>query len=235
MATKRATTKQPVALKKRTTRSKVDSSPSGPVDALMGKFVPDLPLLGVVRDMGRWADSMLNAAGAGARVASLVSPVLNSPATSASLKRAGVLLHDVRETAGLSIGDLGAAIDLKDATLLEHFEAGKVGLPFDVILRIAAVLGRNDPLPFVMRLLRESNPRLARTLEDLGIGKLVVHVGREREFVNLYRGKDALRSFSDAEFAAMLEIVDGALKLALAARHGARDGGKAGRAALPAG
>ena len=235
MVTRRAAARKPALQKAPPRRRKIGSGSSGPVDALMGKFVPDLPLLGVVRDMGRWADSMLNAAGAGARVASLVSPVLNSPATSASLKRAGALLHDVRETAGLSIGDLGAAIDLKDATLLEHFEAGKVALPFDVMLRIAAVLGRNDPLPFVMRLLRESNPRLARTLEDLGIGKLVVHVGREREFVNLYRGKDALRSFSDQEFAALLEIVEGALKLALVARHGARDGGKARRAVQPAG
>ena len=230
MVTRRAAARKPVSQKAPSRRGKVGSRSSGPVDALMGKFVPDLPLLGVVRDMGRWADSVLNAAGAGARVASLVSPVLNSPAASASLKRAGALLHDVRETAGLSVGDLGAAIDLKDATLLEHFEAGKVALPFDVILRIAAVLGRNDPLPFVMRLLRESNPRLARTLEDLGIGKLVVHVGREREFVNLYRGKDELRSFSDEEFAALLEIVDGALKLALATRHGMLDDDKAPRA-----
>lgn len=194
---------------------------SGPVDSLMGKFVPDLPLLGMVRDLGRWADGMLASAGAGARMAGLVAPVIASPAAAASLTRAGALLHDVRETAGLSVNDLGAAINLKDASLLEHFEAGKVALPFDVILRIAGVLGRNDPVPFVMRLLRESNPRLAKTLEDMGIGKLVAHVGREREYVNLYRGRDELRGLSDEEFAAMLTIVDGALKLVLAARRGA--------------
>ena len=233
MANRRTATKKPAAPAK-PPRKRAGRASTGPVDTLMGKFVPNLPLLGMVRDLGRWADGMLTSAGAGARMASVVAPALASPAAAASLKRAGALLHDVRETAGLSVSDLGAAIDLKDATLLEHFEAGKVALPFDVILRIAGVLGRNDPVPFVMRLLRESNPRLAKTLEDMGIGKLVAHVGREREFVNLYRGRDELRGLSDEEFAAMLEIVDGALKLVLAARRGAGAAGRA-RKSTPAG
>ena len=210
--------RKPAAKKPAAARARVTDKPTGPVDSLMGKFVPDLPFLGMVRDLGRWADGMLATAGAGAKVAGLVTPVINHPATSASLKRAGELLHDVRETAGLSVQDLGAAINLNDATLLEHFEAGKVALPFDVILRIAAVLGRNDPIPFVMRLLRESNPRAARALEDMGIGKLLAHVGREREFVNLYRGRDELRKLSDAEFTALLDVVDSALDMALATR-----------------
>lgn len=217
-AAKPVTQKKPAARKRATVRGRAAEKSTGPVDALMGKLVPDLPFLGMVRDLGRWADGMLATAGASAKVAGLVSPVINHPATSASLKRAGELLHDVRETAGLSVQDLGAAINLNDATLLEHFEAGKVALPFDVILRIAAVLGRNDPIPFVMRLLRESNPRAAKALEDMGIGKLLAHVGREREFVNLYRGRDELRTLSDTEFAALLGVVDSALDMALAAR-----------------
>lgn len=223
MATRRTASKKPTAPGTRRNRKLAIRKSSGPVDTLMGKFVPDLPLLGMVRDLGRWADGVLVSAGAGARVASLVAPVLASPSAAASLKRAGALLHDVRETAGLSVNDLGAAIDLKDASLLEHFEAGRVALPFDVILRMAGVLGRNDPVPFVMRLLRESNPRLAKTLEDMGIGKLVAHVGREREFVNLYRGRDELRALSNEEFAALLEVVDSALTMALAARSSARN------------
>jgi transcriptional regulator with XRE-family HTH domain len=226
-AAKPVNRKKPAARKPAAARGKLADKSTGPVDSLMGKFVPDLPFLGMVRDLGRWADGMLATAGAGARVAGLVSPVINHPATSASLKRAGELLHDVRETAGLSVQDLGAAINLNDATLLEHFEAGKVALPFDVILRIAAVLGRNDPIPFVMRLLRESNPRAAKALEDMGIGKLLAHVGREREFVNLYRGRDELRKLSDAEFAAMLGVVDSALDMALATRDTMIASGKA--------
>lgn len=220
MAIKRAASKKPITSVPPRRKAAARKS-AGPVDTLMGKFVPDLPLLDMVRDIGRWADGMLTSADAGARMVGWVAPVIASPAAAASLKHAGALLHDVRETAGLSVNELGAAIDLKDASLLEHFEAGRVALPFDVILRIAGVLGRNDPVPFVMRLLRESNPRLAKILEDMGIGKLVAHVGREREFVNLYRGRDELRGLSDEEFAAMLTIVDGALKLVLAARRGA--------------
>jgi len=225
-AAKPVTQRKPAARKRATARGKAAGNSTGPVDTLMGKFVPDLPFLGMVRDLGRWADGMLATAGAGAKVAGLVSPMVNHPATSASLKRAGELLRDVRETAGLSVQDLGAAISLNDATLLEHFEAGKVALPFDVLLRIAAVLGRNDPIPFVMRLLRESNPRAAKALEDMGIGKLLAHVGREREFVNLYRGRDELRKLSDAEFAALLGVVDSALDMALAARDAMAASGK---------
>lgn len=224
-AAKPARSKRPAVPKRVGARGKAAPDATGPVDALMDRFVPDLPFLGMVRDLGRWADGMLAGAGAGARVAGLVAPVINHPATSASLKRAGELLRDVRETAGLSVQDLGVAINLNDATLLEHFEAGRVALPFDVILRIAAVLGRNDPIPFVMRLLRESNPRAARALEDMGIGKLLVHAGREREFLNLYRGRDALRKLSDAEFAALLGLVDSALDMALAARGAMALGG----------
>lgn len=228
MASRRAPAKSKPsdAPRKSPAKKRASARPTGPVDSLMDKLVPDLPFLGMVRDLGRWADTMLATAGAGAKVAGLVSPMLNHPTTAASLQRAGALLHDVRETAGLSIQDLGRAIDLKDATLIEHFEAGRAALPFDVILRIAAVLGRNDPVPFVMRLLRESNPRLAKTLEDLGVGKLVAHIGREREFVNLYRGKDELRSLSDEEFAALLQIVDAALKMALAAKSGITRAGR---------
>ena len=234
-AVKRAAAKRSAPKGKSAPRQNSATKRSGPVDSLMDKWVPDLPFLGMVRDLGRWADTVITSTGATAKVASMVSPLVTGNATSASLKRAGEVLHDVRETAGLSIRDLGEAIDLKDETLLAHFEAGKVALPFDVILRIAAVLGRNDPIPFVMRLLRESNPRVARTLEDLGIGKLVVHVGREREFINLYRGKDELRALSEAEFAALLRIVEAAIGMAMTVRRQAQAGAsKPPRRARPA-
>jgi plasmid maintenance system antidote protein VapI len=103
--------------------------------------------------------------------------------TTASSTSAGELLEDVRETNVLSVQDLGEAIDLKDATLLEHFEAGKIALPPNAILRIAGVLGCNDQAPFVMRLLRESNPR-RQTERRQGHRQRVAHVGCRREFVN---------------------------------------------------
>ena len=54
-----------------------------------------------------------------------------------------------------------------------------------------------------------------RTLEELGIGKLVVQGAREREFANLYRARDAARALDDAQFAATLAFVGAAFDLAL--------------------
>ena len=81
---------------------------------------------------------------------------------------------------------------------------GKVALPFEIILRLASVLGRNDPISFVMRFTRSSNPDIWHTLENLGIGRFAVQAGREREFANVYRGSDAARGLSDDDFAAVL-------------------------------
>ena len=41
-------------------------------------------------------------------------------------------------------------------------------LPFEIILRLASVLGRNDPISFVMRFTRSYNPDVWQTLESLG-------------------------------------------------------------------
>jgi hypothetical protein len=42
-----------------------------------------------------------------------------------------------------------------------------------------------------MKLTRAYNPQLWRALEDMGVGRLVVQGGREREFANIYRANDA--------------------------------------------
>ena len=99
-------------------------------------------------------------------------------------------------------------------------------MPFEIILRLASVLGRNDPISFVMRFTRSYNPDVWHTLEDLGIGRFAVQAGREREFANVYRGSDAARRLSDEEFAAVLAFTKAAFELALAFR-----GGRGGRGA----
>jgi hypothetical protein len=99
--------------------------------------------------------------------------------------------------------------------LLELAERGKATLPFEIILRLAGILGRHDPLSFALQLTRSYNPGLWAALEDLGIGNLVVQAGREREFANLYRAHDAARQLSDEEFAAVLRFVDAAFRLAV--------------------
>ncbi len=124
----------------------------------------------------------------------------------------------MRETAGMSVNEVGEAIDLKDPVLLELVENGKVALPFEIILRLASVLGRNDPISFVMRFTRSYNPDVWKTLEALGIGRLALQAGREREFANLYRASDAARRLSDEEFAEVLKFTKAAFEMALAFR-----------------
>jgi hypothetical protein len=124
----------------------------------------------------------------------------------------------MREAAGLSLREVGEAINLRDPALLELVESGKIALPFEVILRLASVLGRNDPISFVMRFTRSYNPEVWKTLENLGIGRFAVQAGREREFANIYRGSDLARRLDDEEFAAVLAFVRASFDLAMAFR-----------------
>ena len=146
----------------------------------------------------------------------LVKAQMPKPANKALVDQAAHFLRDLREAAQLSLDDLAKALTLEDASLLSLVESGKVGLPFDIILRMATVLGKNDPVGFVLKVTRAYNPGIWATLDKLGIGKLIVQAGREREFANVYRANDAARVLSDAEFAATLRFVAAALDSAVA-------------------
>ncbi|MDP2824953.1 MAG: helix-turn-helix domain-containing protein [Sulfuritalea sp.] len=132
--------------------------------------------------------------------------------------RTGAALRRLRRAAGLTIAEVGAAINLKDPSLIEAWENGRIAVPFELILRLAAVLGRNDPVGFVMKFTRSSNPDLWRSLEGLGVGKLLIQSAREREFANIYRGDDEARGLSDKEFAEVLTFTRAAFEMALAFR-----------------
>jgi len=80
------------------------------------------------------------------------------------------------------------------------------------------VLGRNDPISFVMRFTRSYNPDVWKTLEALGIGRLALQAGREHEFANLYRASDAARRLSDEDFVEVLKFTRAAFEMALAFR-----------------
>jgi transcriptional regulator with XRE-family HTH domain len=174
-------------------------------------------LVDMAQQVRSWTDSVLGVAGAAADV-TLGAAKLMLPKASqrAALARAGGMLRRLREKAGLSLDELGKAIDLEDPTLLELVETGKIALPFEIILRLASVLGRNDPISFVLRFTRSCNPDAWRTLESLGIGRLALQAGREREFANIYRASDAARRLSDAEFGEVLKFVQAAFSMALA-------------------
>ena len=154
----------------------------------------------------------------------VVRAVLPSVGEPAAWARTGAALRAMRETAGLTIAEVGAAIDLKDPSLIEAIENGRLALSFELILRLAAVFGRNDPVGFVMRLTRSSNPELWKSLEALGVGKLVLQTVREHQFVNVYRSNDDARALSDEEFAEILSFTQAAFAMAMAlrARHLAR-------------
>jgi transcriptional regulator with XRE-family HTH domain len=187
--------------------------------AKAGAAPGDSSLIGLARQLRDWTDSVLGIAGAAADLSmNAAKAVLVKPGQRAALEKAGAALRATREAAGFSVRELGDAINLNDPVLLELVENGKAALPFEIVLRLASVLGRNDPISFIMHYTRSYNPDVWRTLENLGIGRLAVQAGREREFANIYRGSNAARELSDEEFAAVLAFVKQAFELALALR-----------------
>lgn len=202
--------------KKRSARKTARQAPPA-VAAATG--TAESALVGVARQVRSWSDSVLGIAGAAADVSlSAAKAILVRPEQRVALEKAGTVLRGMREAAGLSVKEVGEAINLKDPTLIELVENGKVALPFEIILRLASVLGRNDPISFVMRFTRSYNPEVWHTLENLGIGRFAVQAGREREFANIYRASDAARRLDDADFAAVLAFTRAAFEMAIAFR-----------------
>ncbi len=197
-----------------------------PASSLTPGLTLDKGIQALARDLRAWTGFVLGltgsaASGAVGAAADLSFKLVKSRlpvAQQEAVEKATGLFRELRDAAGLTLGELGQAINLKDTSLLEAVEGGKVGLPFEVILRLAAVLGRKDPIPVVMKLTRAYNPKLWKTLEDLGVGRVAVQAGRERELANVYRARDAARQLSDEEFAAVLGFVSSAFDTAMAFR-----------------
>ncbi len=141
--------------------------------------------------------------------------LLLRPENPAMAKQAGASLRELRELAGLTLDELSEAVELKDHSLLRAVEEGTATLSFELILRLAALLARHDPIPFVIRFTRTYNPELWRFLEAWGIGRLPLQYEREREFVNVFRRHDAARALSDEGFARVLDFTRSAFELAL--------------------
>lgn len=131
------------------------------------------------------------------------------------MARAGMAIRDARKTAGLSLDELASALDLEDKTLLKAMEQGSATVSFDLILRLTSLLARNDPIPFLISLVRGFNPRLWALLEDWGIGQLPTLVERDRKWMNIYRGNEAARRLSDADFDQVLAFCDTALRMVI--------------------
>lgn len=152
---------------------------------------------------------------AGSEVVSAGLSFMAQPERLEQMAEAGKFLREMRELAGLTVDDLGKAISLDDPELLESAENGLTTLPFETTLRLASVLARHDPVPFVMRMTRTYNPSLTGVLNDLGIGRVTLNFERERQFLNIYRRHDEIRTLSDEEYDKVLQFTRGAFDMAL--------------------
>ncbi len=174
------------------------------------------PVLAAARQIRALADGVLSMAGPAADMAiGIAKSQVKHPTGKAAFERVGSMLRKMRETAGMSAAEVAHALDLTDPALIEQAEVGKIALPFEMLLRLAAVLGRNDPITALMRLTRAYSPELWKSLESLGVGRLVVQAGRERELANLFRANDSARKLSDADFVQVLEFTKQAFDMAV--------------------
>lgn len=165
----------------------------------------------IIRDVGgsafKWATKSAGA--------SLSRTLIPTQERIKMMQDAGAYVKDVRELTGMTINDLSDAMDLKDQSLIAAVENGTATLSFELILRLASLLARHDPLPFVMKLARTYNPELWSLLEDWGIGRLPLHFERERKFINIYRSQDQVRKLSDEGFDKVLKLTQSAFDMAL--------------------
>ena len=121
---------------------------------------------------------------------------------------AGHFLKDAREVAGLSVNELSEALGLKDESLLKEVESGDKTLSLEMMFRVASLIARHDPIPFMIKFFRTYNPRLGDTLEQWGLTALPKQFERERRFINIYRKHDELRKLGDDEFERMIAYAD---------------------------
>lgn len=141
--------------------------------------------------------------------------LINSQDQLRMMLAAGKSLKDIREVAGLTLTEMSEALNLRDKTILEAIENGTSTLSFELILRLAALIARNDPVPFILRTTRNYNPEVWQILDDWGVGRLPLQFEREREFINIFRRHDDARNLSDEGFRKVLEFTRQSFEMSL--------------------
>lgn len=131
------------------------------------------------------------------------------------MKETGSYIRELRDVAGITRRELSEAIYLEDQSLLEAVEAGSAILSFDLILRLASVLARHDPIPTALRFARTYNPELWQILENWGASGIPLKLERERQFINLLRSKDQARELNEEQFQDLLKFTGSAFELGL--------------------
>lgn len=128
---------------------------------------------------------------------------------------AGQSLSDIRQVLGLTLNEMSDALNLRDKSVLEAIENGTATLSFELILRLAALVARNDPIPFILRTARNYNPEVWQLLNDWGVGRLPLQFERERQFINIFRSHDDARNLSDEGFQKVLEFTRQSFEMSL--------------------
>lgn len=141
--------------------------------------------------------------------------LINSQEQLRAMLAAGQSLKDIREVAGLTLSEMSEALNLRDKSVLEAIENGTTTLSFELILRLAALIARNDPIPFIMRTTRNYNPEVWQILNDWGVARLPLQFEREREFINIFRRHDDARTLSDEGFQKVLEFTRQSFEMSL--------------------
>lgn len=141
--------------------------------------------------------------------------LINSQDQLRAMLTAGQSLKDIREVAGLTVSEMSEALNLRDKSVLEAIENGTTTLSFELILRLAALIARNDPIPFIMRTTRNYNPEVWQLLNDWGVARLPLQFEREREFINIFRRHDDARTLSDEGFQKVLEFTRHSFEMSL--------------------
>jgi transcriptional regulator with XRE-family HTH domain len=157
-------------------------------------------------------ERMVASGGVGFRVG---KALLLSNEGSRMRREAGRTLRELRKLAGLTVDELADALEVSDRSLLEAVEKGTATLSFELILRLSALLARNDPVPFIVQMTRSYNPALWKLLEGWGIVRIPLQLERERRFVNVYRAQDVARRLSDEAFDHVLRFTQAAFEMAL--------------------
>lgn len=141
--------------------------------------------------------------------------LINSQDQLRAMLAAGQSLKDIREVAGLTLSEMSEALDLRDKSVLEAIENGTATLSFELILRLTALIARNDPIPFIMRTTRNYNPEVWQILNDWGVARVPLQFEREREFINIFRRHDSARTLSDEGFRKVLEFTRQSFEMSL--------------------
>lgn len=140
---------------------------------------------------------------------------LKAPEYMEQAGKAGRYLKDLREVAGLTLEDLGKAIEYENLDLLKAIEEGRSPITLDILFRLASFYSRNDPITFMMDFSKAYAPWLWQMLRFTGLEKLLITLERELKFINIYRAKDNARHLNNRDYERVLAFTQQAFDSAV--------------------